>query len=296
MARRGATPWKVVAILLLVVLFGYVLYELFLEYGERHTGDEIVVPFKVEITVKDYFSGNGISSATVYIYDEAMNELETITTDSDGDAVSKNEYDPGTVLKIQAKATGYYTSSLYTFEVRGTTEYRTTVHIGDIKLYPIASSASLSGMCGTNTLDNNTTTKISISSDSFSVILTIQNPDDDSVFGSGYYVDYDTGKEYRGPVLVLTVSDLSLVALETLPDRTITVGGTTYYIWYLNPIMNDADDPSDGVLSMTIAFEALSTGDVTLTFSIYDSLYVTAIENGQFGTADAQLYDTFTLS
>jgi len=62
-----------------------------------------------------------------------------------------------------------------------------------------------------------------------------------------------------------------------------------YFIFYLPNVVNEYDDPNDGILSVQFALEFTTKSSIRIDFAIYDALLVNAINSLSFGTADADL-------
>ena len=60
----------------------------------------VVVTRSIQFTVYDKYGGAAVASASIYIYDENLYQLETLTTDSNGQATTSKAYTSGTKLYV----------------------------------------------------------------------------------------------------------------------------------------------------------------------------------------------------
>jgi len=151
---------------------------------ENETGLE-KYPAKIMVYAEDMLTGQKIASANIKVYTYEFGEYvlqEIITTGSDGSGTSIKEYEPGTVLYLQGTKSGYYTTALKSFTVRGAPAERATVYLGSVKMLAISSSVSLTGQADTTALSDDGT--VSTSDDAVTISLIISGLDTDKGYGA----------------------------------------------------------------------------------------------------------------
>ena len=254
----------------------------------------------LQIAVQDRLSDAYISGAQVYIWkntEPVGDYFESITTDTTGLATTVHqEYLTGSTIFVFVKAAGYYPAALQLTvpSADKLASEQTTVGIGTVKLYKISATVSMDGSTiGSTVLSNSGTGSVSTST--FLMSIKIGGLQDDTVFGSGPYVDYSTvdRKQYDGPYVVIE-ADSTAIAPETTPVTTVTFGTKVYYVFKYNDIVvNDADDPTDGTATLDITFnnQATSAVNVTLNIYLFDSVDTSLLSFPQnlIGSQDAAI-------
>lgn len=259
---------------------------------EEGTGLE-KYPAKIMVYAEDMLTGQKISSASIKIYTYEFGDYvlqEIITTGADGSGTSIKEYEPGTVLYIQGTASGYYTTALKSFTVRGAPAERATVYLGSVKMLAISSSVSLTGQADTTALSDDGT--VSTSDDAVTVSLIISGLTPNKGYGAPEdYPNVDNGKWYKGGIILVVKINSSIAkpAVGSYNDYKTGIDNYMYFIFYLPNVVDDFDDPNDGILSVQFTLEFSATGSIKIEFAIYDALLTDAINALSFGTADADL-------
>ena len=259
---------------------------------ENETGLE-KYPAKIMVYAEDMLTGQKIASANIKVYTYEFGEYvlqEIITTGSDGSGTSIKEYEPGTVLYLQGTKSGYYTTALKSFTVRGAPAERATVYLGSVKMLAISSSVSLTGQADTTALSDDGT--VSTSDDAVTISLIISGLDTDKGYGAPEdYPNVDNGKWYKGGIILVVKINSSDAkpAVDSYDEYKTGIDGYMYFIFYLPNVVNDYDDPNDGILSVQFALEFTTKSSIRIDFAIYDALLVNAINSLSFGTADADL-------
>ncbi|MEX0569055.1 MAG: hypothetical protein Q6363_007865 [Candidatus Njordarchaeota archaeon] len=285
---------------MLVIFVGYLVYTGQLSFDLRKPESPSAPPagsgraFYLKFYVQDALnSSKTISNAEIRIYKtpDASDDPEIITTNSDGYATTQDYYMSGSVVYVQAFASGYYTTPLTAMTV-STLNFTigATVKMPTIKMYKISSTVTISATNGTYSLSDNMNESAQewvVAQNSLSLTITISGIETNTRFGSGTYTDYRWGRTYKGPIVVIYINDTSTLSPLAGWDAAKSAGTYAgYYAYIIDPIDNSYWDSTDGTYSFTINFDVLKSAGVKMSLYVYDTAQDVQIDQVTLGTAD----------
>lgn len=276
---------------LVLVLAGAGKLHLPLSYSNNSGAtDEGARLVNVKFLVQRDLAYSAVSSAQIYVWESGFqgDAKEILSTDSSGLATSQQTYWTGTTLYVVVKASGYY-PYIGTVKIpnKGLASEQTVVTLPAIKLKYISTTVSLGGSTvGSTAITASGSASVSTA---FSMDLKISGLAANSYYGCGDYIDYTTSAkyEYVGPIFIVKLN-ASLIAPESSYGGDVFFDGTYYYyIFKGTPVVNDANDPYDGQGILSIQWNVLSSGVVSLSVYVLDSVKANSLGIPQSLISDA---------
>jgi len=277
---ESGTKKAIAAICLIGILtwgVGFGGFQQIAQFFQKWTGGGQLGPFENVVFYSKYAMSGSNADINWNIYDENGTFIESATASS-GQVTIGTMLRGGQTIIIQAVANDPsdgvdpYLSPPIKVTVP-MAEAGDTVSLGTFYVYDVSTAPTLSAtdQDGNSVAD---ATLNYINTTDTAVRVSITGVDEDTVFGLGEIIEYlETGDHYDGLFLVWK----GTVAQEfTDVDYFHSDPSNVYYVWRLGQIVNDADVPGDGSLTVSITVNGGFTADSSVTITIVDMCKVQA--------------------